>query len=124
MPRAVKALLWRDLRGFGAALTSSHRASRRFLWNIVPEIDNLQHIALSLGAAGATGFGAGFGGSIVAVLSAVHAASFIQEWEREYERRHPEAVKEARFFLTSPGSGIVLWDMDGEKRLVDLMFGG
>lgn len=123
IPGAVKGLLWRDAEGFGAALTSSHRASKRYLWNIAPEIDHLQHSARSLGVAGATGFGAGFGGSIVAVLPAARADSFAQEWEEAYARRYPVAAREACFFRTAPGPGIVLWDLEGERRFVDEMFG-
>jgi galactokinase len=123
IPGAVKGLLWRDPDGFGAALSSSHRASRRYLWNIAPEIDHLKHSAVSLGATGATGFGAGFGGSIVAVLPAARADSFAQEWEEAYARRHPVAAGKALIFRTAPGPGIVLWDLDGEKRFVDEMFG-
>ena len=121
-PRAIGALLWRDLPRFGAAVTSSHRASRRLLWNIAPEVDFLQKSALGLGAAGASGFGAGFGGSIFAVIEAEKAAEFVEAWRTEYARSHPERRKEAAFFVTSPGSGIRVWDEGGPSRFVDLLF--
>jgi galactokinase len=122
IPGAIRGLLRRDAEVFGAALTSSHRASKRYLWNIAPEIDHLQHSAVSLGVSGATGFGAGFGGSIVAVLPAARAERFTQQWEEAYARRYPKAAREARFFRTAPGPGIMLWEMEGEKSLVEEMF--
>jgi galactokinase len=122
IPGAIRGLLRRDTEVFGAALTASHRASRRYLGNIAPEIDYLQRSAVSLGASGATGFGAGFGGSIVAVLPAARAARFAQDWEQAYARRYPQAAGEARVFRTAPGPGIMLWDREGPKCLVDEMF--
>jgi galactokinase len=123
IPRAVQSLLWRDATGFGAALTASHRASGRLLWNIVPEIDHLQRSAVRLGAFGATGFGAGFGGSTVAVLPASAADGFCAAWQEAYCRRYPQAAAESQFFRTSPASGILVWDPGGPKRWVDGMFG-
>ncbi len=121
-PRAINALLWRDLKAFGSSVSSSHRASRRLLWNIAPEVDFLQRSALELGAAGASGFGAGFGGSIFAVIESEKTAEFLAAWRWEYARRYPEREKESAFFLTSPGSGIRIWDERGPSRFVDLLF--
>jgi galactokinase len=122
MPRAVAALLWRNLKGFGAALTASHRASGRYLWNIVPEIDSLRRSALRLGASGATGFGAGFGGSIVAVVPASSADSFLSEWRRHYAESFPGPAASSAFFRTSPSPGLLLWGPDGPSRWVDILF--
>jgi galactokinase len=121
-PRALEAMLWRDLDAFGAAVNASHRASRRLLWNIAPEIDFLQRSALNLGAAGASGFGAGFGGSIFAVIQTEDAAQFASAWRKEYVRRYPEREKESAFFLTRPSSGIRIWDENGPARFVDTLF--
>jgi galactokinase len=122
IPAAVRGLLWRNAEAFGAALTSSHRASKKYLRNIAPEIDHLQRSAVSLGASGASGFGAGFGGSIVAVLPAARAEPFARDWQEAYARRYPAAATEACFFRTAPGPGIRLWDMEGEKSFVDEIF--
>ena len=70
IPAAVRAIREGDLAAFGRNLSASHRASRECLLNIVPEIEYLHRSALRLGAAGASGFGAGFGGSIVAAVAA------------------------------------------------------
>ena len=121
-PRSVQAILWRDLKAFGAVLNASHRASRRELWNIVPEIDFLQRAAVKLGAAGATGFGAGFGGSIFAVIRSDRAEQFAADWEQAYAERYPERHHEAVFFVSSPGQGARLWDELGPSRFVDRIF--
>lgn len=123
-PQAIHGLLWRDLSLFGGAVSASHEASGRLLWNIVPEVDFLQKSALALGAAGASGFGAGFGGSVFAVIGAGEAARFTAAWRREYDSRYPERRREAAFFVTSPGSGIRIWDERGPSRFVDTIFQG
>jgi galactokinase len=122
IPAAVRALRERDLEAFGRNLSASHRASRGCLLNIVPEIDFLHRSALRLGAAGASGFGAGFGGSIVAVLPAADAEEFRVAWERSYAKRHPGPASDASFFPVSPGTGIRLWDADGPARYVEKIF--
>jgi galactokinase len=121
-PQALKALLWRDIESFGASINASHRASRRLLGNIVPEIDFLQRSAVKLGAAGATGFGAGFGGSIFAVVHAEKAAEFAAAWSKEYAKRYPQRASDSAFFVTRPSSGIRIWDERGSSRFVDTIF--
>jgi len=121
-PRALEAILWRDLDAFGAAVNASHRASRRLLRNIAPEIDFLQRSAGKLGAAGATGFGAGFGGSAFAVIRTEDAVQFASAWPKEYLRRYAEREKESAFFLSKPSSGIRIWDENGPSRFVDTLF--
>jgi galactokinase len=122
IPAAVQALRERDLEAFGRALCSSHRGSRRYLMNIVAEIDFLQRSAMQLGASGASGFGAGFGGSIVAVLPAAKAEAFKKAWARAYASRYPDRAAEAAFFLAAPGPGIRSWDADGPARFVEKIF--
>ncbi len=121
-PQAIHGLLWRALEEFGDAVSASHRASRRFLRNIASEVDFLHASALSLGAAGASGFGAGFGGSIFAVVREEKAAEFASDWRKEYEKRYPQRAREAAFFPTLPESGIRIWDERGPSRFVDLLF--
>jgi galactokinase len=120
-PRALEAILWRDLDAFGAAVNASHRASRRLLRNIAPEIDFLQRSAGKLGAAGATGFGAGFGGSAFAVIRTEDAVQFASAWRKEYLRRYAEREKGSAFFLSKPSSGIRIWDENGQSRFVDTL---
>jgi galactokinase len=122
IPAAIQALRDRDLEAFGRQLIASHRASRRYLMNIAPEIDFLQRSAMQLGASGASGFGAGFGGSIVAVLPAAKAEAFRRAWARAYASRYPERAGDASFFLASPGPGIRSWDADGPARFVEKIF--
>jgi galactokinase len=122
-PEALRAVAWRDLAAFGAVINESHRASRRFLRNITPEIDYLQKAAVRLGAAGATGFGAGFGGSIFAVIQADKAAEFVSGWSKEYAKRYPARAPESVFFQARPSSGIRVWEENKWTRLVDTFFG-
>ena len=123
LPAALRAIAAKDNEGMGAALSRTHRASKRYLWNIAAEIDWLQRAAMRLGAAGASGFGAGFGGSILALTEARGARALAAEWEAEYEKRHPERSRDASFFVASPAPGIQLWTSEGPKRLVDLIYG-
>jgi galactokinase len=119
---ALAALTARDLAAFGGAVTDSHAGSKRGLLNIVPEIDWLASSALRLGAAGASGFGAGFGGSILAVTDAAGAERFMERWREGYARKHPTRAGEAAFFIAAPGPGIRVWRESGPVRLVDLFF--
>ena len=124
IPGALDALAAGQIGEFGRLLTASHLGSRKYLWNIAPEIDFLRKSAVALGAAGASGFGAGFGGSIFAVTPASGARSFLAEWKERYARRYPRRAGQSDFFLTTPGSGLEVWSDDGPKRLVDMFFGG
>jgi len=122
LPGAIDALHNMDILRFGSFLSASHRASRKYLWNIAPEIDYLQKSAVDLGAAGASGFGGGFGGSIAACIDGEHAESFRNAWMGRYAKRYPGRAGEAMFFVATPGPGIQVWDESGPRRLVDLFF--
>jgi galactokinase len=122
IPGAIEALRRADLQEFGRLLSESHRASREFLWNIVPEVDFLQRSAIDLGAAGASGFGAGFGGSILAVTTDEHAEAFLQKWRQSYTERHPERAAQSEFFLARPSPGIQIHTEAGPVRYVDTIF--
>jgi galactokinase len=122
IPGALAALRAKDLQAFGELVSASHRASKRYLWNIVPEIDYLQKSARRLGAAGASGFGAGFGGSIFAVATADHAEELMVQWRRRYAARYSDRAAEAAFFLAQPGPGIQVWTDSGPVRFADWMF--
>ncbi len=127
VPGAMAALKDRDLKEFGRLLSESHRASRDYLWNIVPEIDFLQRSACDLGAVGASGFGAGFGGSILAVTTSDEAEGFLRQWKEGYAKRYPERAGQSEFFLARPSDGIQVWAEDGPDarppvRYVDTIF--
>ncbi len=122
VPGAVEALRSRDMDAFGRLLSASHRASKKGLWNIVPEIDFLQKAACRLGAAGASGFGAGFGGSILAVIPSPRAREFTRAWRERYVTRYPSRTQEAAFFVADPAPGIQVWEKAGPRRFADLVF--
>ncbi len=122
IPGALAALKAGDISAFGKLVTASHRASKKYLWNIVPQIDYLQKSACRLGAAGASGFGAGFGGSIFAVTTARCADELMARWRARYAERFPGPAAESDFFLAQPGPGIEVWTESGPARLADLLF--
>ena len=122
VPGAIEALEARDLARFGELLSESHRASRRDLWNIVPEVDSLMESACELGAAGASGFGAGFGGSIFAVTTDARAEALRDAWGERYRQKFPQFAQEADFFIAQPSPGIQLWQGQGAVRYVDTVF--
>jgi galactokinase len=124
LPEAERALCRRDLRRFGRMIDLSHAASRRYLGNIVPQVDFLQRIAGRLGAHGASGFGAGFGGAMFAVVAESRAAEFTARWEQEYRVAYPRESAEARFFPVAPADGMRFWDGTWSGRWVDRAFGG
>lgn len=119
IPKAVLALIRRDLPAFGAVLTASHRDSKRHLWNIVPQVDFLSKAAARLGAAGASGFGAGFGGSVYAVVGRNAADAFLTLWRDAYAARYPAEAAEADFFLSDPSDGIRDWSAGVPRRWVE-----
>jgi galactokinase len=122
IPGALAALKAKDLTAFGRLVSASHRASKKYLWNIVPEIDHLQRSACTLGAAGASGFGAGFGGSIFAVTTADHAEELTERWQRSYAVRYPGRAADSAFFLAQPGPGIEVWTDSSPLRFADALF--
>jgi galactokinase len=122
IPGALAALQGRELRKFGKFVSESHRASKKYLWNIVPEIDYLQKAACRLGAAGASGFGAGFGGSIFAVTTADRVEDLLSRWRRSYHARYPARAGESAFFIAEPGPGIEVWSESGPVRYADQIF--
>jgi galactokinase len=121
IPGALRTLRAGDTNGFGRQLTASHRASRRGLWNIAPEVNALQVSALSLGACGASGFGGGFGGSILALVRRAEADRFVSQWRARFRARYPGRT-EADFSIARPGPGIEVWTPAGPCRLVDRIF--
>lgn len=104
IPGFLAALLRRDDPALGAWLNRSHALSRRYLRNIVPEVDWLQRSSRRYGALGASGFGAGFGGSVYALVPADLAATFVAEWRSGFCRRFPEHAEACETFVTVPSA--------------------
>jgi len=102
IPEATRALSTRDVPRLGVCIEASHRASARYLGNIVPEIEFLQRTAREIGAIASSGFGAGFGGSAYAFVPKTREAAFTKAWARRYIQRFPEHARTCHFFVTIP----------------------
>ncbi len=103
--KAVRCMKEGDIEGYGKLINESHELSKRYLGNIVKEVDFLQKSANRLGAYGATGFGAGFGGSCYAIVRKSDSSGFIQKWEEEYLKKFPQYRKRAQFDRYPASSG-------------------
>jgi galactokinase len=103
--RGVACLRQEDLGGYGELINQSHELSKRYLKNIVAEVDFLQKSANELGALGATGFGAGFGGSCYAVIQASQHDVFLEGWRRKYTQKYPQFMPQAQFDVYPACSG-------------------
>jgi galactokinase len=103
IPQTVTAWIRSDLAAIGNLIDRSHRNSRRYLRNIVEEVDFLQHSARDHGALAASGFGAGFGGSVYAIIPRRQAEGFLRQWKAGYSLRFPQAARNSVFFLSRPG---------------------
>jgi galactokinase len=101
IPGFLATLLRRHDPALGAWINRSHALSRRYLRNIVPEVDWLQRWSRRCGALGASGFGAGFGGSVYALVPADLAATFVAEWRSAFCRRFPEYEGTCEMFVTA-----------------------
>ena len=95
--KAVDFLRESRMEEYGKLLNESHELSREYLKNIAPEVDRLQHLALELGALGATGFGGGFGGSCYALVDEAETKPFIEEWRTAYLKLYPRYRDQASF---------------------------
>lgn len=103
IPLAISALRSGNLVGFGQAANLSHRNADQLLRNQVPQTNDLQRLAVDLGALGASGFGAGFGGSVWAMVRTADAADFGDEWVQRYLAIYPELAATASAMITRPG---------------------
>lgn len=103
--RAMESLKKGDIAAYGRLINESHELSRRYLCNIVDEVDFLKQSACSLGAYGATGFGGGFGGCCYAIVNPGECAGFIEEWRGDYAKRYPGLLDQAQFDIYPPCVG-------------------
>ena len=102
IPRALSALREGDARAFGQAAVDSHRNADRRLCNQIPETSHLVEMAVTLGAAGASAFGAGFGGSVWALVRSQDADQFAADWAARQRENFPATTPEC--FVTRPSA--------------------
>ena len=91
------------LAEFGRLVDRSQEAAETLLGNQVPQTCFLARTARSLGAAAASGFGAGFGGSVWALVHRDRADALLAEWARRYGEAFPAEGASSSFFLTRCG---------------------
>lgn len=103
IPLAEDALRNGDVTAFGEAATLSHRNADANLHNQVPETNELQRLALELGAGAASAFGAGFGGSVWALVQEEEADEFAGRWLDAYLAGFPQHRGRASVLITRAG---------------------
>jgi len=103
LPLAGKALAEGNLDLFGRCVDESQDLAERLLGNQVPETIWLARSARQIGAAAASGFGAGFGGSVWALVRTADAPAMLAEWSARYAKEFPAAARGATFFITGAG---------------------
>ena len=95
-----------DTAAIGTLVDLSQKLTASHLRNTLPETEWLPETARSLGALGASAFGAGFGGSVWALVEVGKAQSFAAEWEAAYVSAFPDRASLARFFvMATPAPG-------------------
>jgi len=107
IPGATRALAAGDFAAFGALVDESQDLAERWLGNQIPETSTLARLARSLGAEGASAFGAGFGGSVWALVPERDADRFREAWRTAYEAAFPMLATRAAFFRTHAGPGVL-----------------
>jgi galactokinase len=102
IPEAVRAFRSADRERIGTLSDDSQSEAEALLQNQVPETIALARAARTLGAFGASSFGAGFGGSVWALVQKAEAADFAARWLSDYRSAfaHRES---ATVFLAPPG---------------------
>jgi galactokinase len=107
VPSATRALAAGDLETFGRLVDESQALAERWLGNQIPETSALARLARTLGAEGASAFGAGFGGSVWALVPEHDADRFRDAWRAAYEAEFPMLASRAAFFKTHAGPGVL-----------------
>jgi len=105
LPLAGDALADGDLTGFGTWANKSQTNGAALLLNQIPETESLASIAVSLGALGASAFGAGFGGSVWALVPRDGCDAFMEAWKAKYTEQFPERRQSSQFFQTDASAG-------------------
>ncbi|HKS68466.1 MAG TPA: galactokinase family protein [Candidatus Acidoferrales bacterium] len=107
VPGLSAALENADLQSAGGLTDRSQRLAETLLGNQTPETVELARSARTLGAAAASGFGAGFGGSVWALVMSEQAENFRNRWAAHYHERYPSRVQASQFLITRAGPGVV-----------------
>jgi galactokinase len=107
VPSATRALAAGDFESFGRLVDESQALAERWLGNQIPETSALARLARTLGAEGASAFGAGFGGSVWALVPERDADRFRDAWRAAYEAEFPMLASRAAFFKTHAGPGVL-----------------
>jgi galactokinase len=102
IPEAVRAFRSADCERISTLSDQSQSDAERLLQNQVPETIALACTARTLGAFGASSFGAGFGGSVWALVRKTDAADFAARWLSDYRDAFPHR-EAATVFLAPPG---------------------
>jgi galactokinase len=105
IPAAVDAFRAADRDRIASLSADSQADAERLLRNQVPETIALADAARSLGAFGASSFGAGFGGSVWALVDTQDAADFAARWLSDYKTAFP-ARDAATVFVAPPGPSL------------------
>ena len=100
------------LGAFGRLVDRSQQIADDLLGNQVPETVFLARSARDLGAAAASGFGAGFGGSVWALVRREEAETFLKHWSARYAAAFPDPAARATCLLT--GAGCAAFQLGGQ----------
>ncbi|MBV7363087.1 galactokinase [Actinomycetaceae bacterium TAE3-ERU4] len=103
VPAAADALSEGDLETFAKVAYLSQSWADQALGNQVPQTRELVSLARSLGACGASAFGAGFGGSVWALVPTAQAVDFAASWRSAYVAAFPQMSERAQMVITRPG---------------------
>ena len=109
---AVRAFRSADRDRIGTLSDASQSDAELLLQNQVTETVALAGAARTLGAFGASSFGAGFGGSVWALVGRSEAADFAARWLSEYRTAFPQR-ESATVFLAPPGPSLT-WLVEGD----------
>ncbi|HEU4925596.1 MAG TPA: galactokinase family protein [Vicinamibacterales bacterium] len=102
IPEAVRTFRGADRERISTLSDDSQSDAEVLLQNQVPETIALARAARTLGAFGASSFGAGFGGSVWALVKRSEAADFAARWLADYRSAFPHR-ESATVFLAPPG---------------------
>jgi galactokinase len=105
VPDAVLAFRNADRGRLTTLSDESQSDAERLLQNQVPETIALARTARTLGAFGASSFGAGFGGSAWALVGKSEAQDFAAHWLSEYRVAFP-GRESATVFVAPPGPSL------------------
>jgi galactokinase len=102
---ALRAFGESDRGRLGTLADGSQSDAELLLQNQVPETIALPRAARTLGAFGASSFGAGFGGSVWALVTKSDAPHFAARWLSDYRTAFPHR-ETATVFLAPPGPAL------------------